>query len=367
MELEHNAISFIKQNSTPKTAVSFSGGKDSLVALDISIRAGVKKAVFSDTTIEFKETVEYVKTIQKFYGIKIDIVRAPKNFFDVVQEIGFPSRRMHWCCDVFKFGPIVRYAIKNKVDAFITGLRRCESKRRSEYTSIDKNPLIPAKQVNPIISWSTENVWSYIKKYDLPINPLYKIVDRIGCWCCPYKTKKDWKILKKHFPELYEKFRVELLRYADRLNIKDKEKFVNHLGWTSWSPPISKFNGGFICSEDKAYHLIFQNEEDGDKVIGLLPILTDNFEVHENGKVIYVPTKVPKSKLRILVEKAINCVGCGGCLTTCKYGALIIENGSIKVNKNKCVHCYECLNTGLLRGACIMRNYTPRRAGVIPI
>ena len=154
------------------------------------------------------------------------------------------------------------------------------------------------------------------------------------------------------------------------MNIKDKEKFVDHLGWTSWSPPISKFNGGFVspCSEGKAMnHLTFQNEEDGDNVFKLLPILTDNFEVHENGKVICVPTEIPKVKLRILVEKAINCVGCGGCLTTCKYGALIVESGLVNVNKNKCTHCYQCLNTGLLKGACIMRNYAPRRAGLISI
>ena len=98
---EIEAIQFLKKNATEKTFVSFSGGKDSLVALDLAIRANFNEAIFCDTTIEFDETLQYVNIISNFYGIKIDIVKAPIDFFEIVRKIGFPSRRSRWCCDVF--------------------------------------------------------------------------------------------------------------------------------------------------------------------------------------------------------------------------------------------------------------------------
>ena len=362
--LEREVIAFIREHTTENVVVSFSGGKDSLVVLDLAVRAGINRAVFADTTIEFKETVEYVKTMGNFFGIKIDIVKAPKDFFEVARKIGFPSRRRRWCCDVFKFGPLAKYAAENDVHAFVTGLRKDESYQRTKYTRIDKNPIVPVTQLNPILEWSEKEVWSYIKKYELPVNPLYKYLDRIGCWCCPFKTRDEFEKIKHHFPQLYAKFRNELLAYAEILGIKDKRKFVDEFGWTMWASPVNRSYGGFStpCSEGKPMrHLVFLENKMGEAVTKLLPILTDKFEVHDGGNIICVPTDIPYTKLNILVEKAINCVGCGACTATCKNNALCVENGYLEVRTDKCTHCLACLNTNLLKGACVFRNYSITR------
>jgi len=366
--LERDAIAFIRENMAEKTVVSFSGGKDSLVALDLAVRAGVDKAVFADTTIEFKETVEYIKFVRDFLGIEIDIVKAPKSFFEVAKYIGFPSRRRRWCCDVFKFGPLAKYAAENDVHAFVTGLRKYESYQRSRYNKIDKNPLVPAIQLNPILRWSENDVWEYIKKYELPINPLYKYLNRIGCWCCPFKTKEEFQKIKRYFPQLYKNLINEVSTYAERLSIKDKRKFVDDFGWTMWASPVKQSYGGFLthCSEGKPMrHLVFLENKMGKAVAKLLPILTDKYEVHDDGKIICVSTDVSHKKLNILVEKAINCVGCGACTATCKNNALYVENGYLEVKIDKCTHCLACLNTNLLKGACVFRNYSSRRKSLI--
>jgi len=368
--LEREAISFIRENTTENVVVSFSGGKDSLVVLDLAIRAGIEKAVFCDTTIEFKETVEYVKFIGDFLGIKIEIVKVPKDFFEIVRKIGFPSRRRRWCCDVFKFSPLAKYAAENDVYAFVTGLRRDESNQRATYTRIDKNPIVPITQLNPILEWSEKDIWEYIKKYELPVNPLYKYLNRIGCWCCPFKTKQEFERIRQYFPKLYKRLMNEVSVYADRLGIENKRKFVEEFGWTTWASPINRSYGGFStpCSEGKPMrHLVFLENKMGKAMIRLLPILTIKFEVHENGKIICVPTDVPHTKLNILVEKAVNCVGCGACTATCKNNALYVENGYLEVKMNKCNHCFSCLNTNLLKGACVFRNYSSRRISLIRI
>lgn len=104
MEKESFALAELAELSKRNVAVSFSGGKDSLVVLDLAQRVGIKKAVFVDTTVEFDETVDYIRSVEDFYGFKIVVLRAPVDFFGMVGHIGVPSRRFRWCCDVFKFG-----------------------------------------------------------------------------------------------------------------------------------------------------------------------------------------------------------------------------------------------------------------------
>ena len=85
----------------------------------------------------------------------------------------------------------------------------------------------------------------------------------------------------------------------------------------------------------------------------------------QNGKFMKQEMKDTKELLAkkpiALVEKAVNCVGCGACTATCKNNALCVENGYLEVRTDKCTHCLACLNTNLLKGACVFRNYSTRR------
>ena len=84
-------------------AVSFSGGKDSLVTLDLAIRSGISKAVYCDTTADFDETIPYVKKVRSFYGIDLETRRGTADFFDSIEHVGLPTRRARWCCEVHKY------------------------------------------------------------------------------------------------------------------------------------------------------------------------------------------------------------------------------------------------------------------------
>lgn len=367
-ELESTALGTLIEVSSDNVAVSFSGGKDSLVALDLSVRVGIKKVVFVNTTIEFDETLEYIDLVKDFYDIELEIVSAPVDFFDMISRVGIPSRRFRWCCDVFKFGPLAKYALRHNIDGFITGLRKDESHRRFGYTTMDINPLVPVKQINPIIEWSDNDVWNYIKTYNLPFNPLYNHFSRIGCWCCPYRTARDWSKIEELFPEKVKKFKRALYSYAEKVNIKDKKQFVEKRGWTAWTIPLRKiYVGGYTIdgSEGKEVEIVFGNgKEQIDKVIKLLPILTDAYHISGNRLHIQINGFNIK-KLNTLIEKALNCVGCGACTALCKYNALYIKDSILNIDSSKCIHCGKCLTTNILRGGCIMRNYSERRAALL--
>ena len=125
--------------------VSFSGGKDSTVTSHIVNRAlGTNKVlhIFGDTTLEFPYTLEYKKrfnTNEESQGVRVLTAKnREKNFEDLCEVVGPPSRVMRWCCTVFKTGAIQKtissaFKDKNNILSF-QGIRHNESASKSIYT-----------------------------------------------------------------------------------------------------------------------------------------------------------------------------------------------------------------------------------------
>jgi len=369
LDKEKIALVQLANASKKRVAVSFSGGKDSLVALDLAYRVGIRKAVFCDTTIEFDETKHFVKSVEEFYGIDIDVIRAPVTFFEMIKHVGLPSRILRWCCDVFKFGPLSNYAFRENLYGFITGLRTVESNRRSNYKDLDENPVVPFKQINPIINWTNEDVWKYIKTNSLPTNPLYKHFDRIGCWCCPFRTNSDWTKIQKLFPEKASMFERVLADFAEKMNVKDKEGFIDQRGWAAWSSPVKKISVGVYspCQGTRnEVDLVFsgQSKRQIERITRILPIITENY--FSVGSKLRITVKdLDTRRLNVLIEKAINCRACGACTSLCSRGALKVDDESIYVDFTKCNRCQKCLKTQPFRGACVIRNYSPTIASLV--
>jgi phosphoadenosine phosphosulfate reductase len=355
--------------------VSFSGGKDSLVALDLAVRAGISKVVFCDTTIEFRETLQYIKRIEDFYGINIERVMAPLTFFELVQKIGFPSRKSKWCCEVFKFAPQALFALNNNIDGYITGLRHEESSHRRSYQLVDANPHVPVMQINPLLEWTQEEIWDYIHAENLPINPLYEYFERIGCWLCPNRTSQEWMQITRHFPEYYAELINNLDAYADKLAIADKDAFIKEMKWTCWANPIKKvITGSYsrrnVGHEKETIDIRFSTDEDHQitKVARIIPILTSRYVIKElaSHKIMQISTHgMDIQKLNMLIEKAINCQSCGACLALCKSKALKLDEGVLTVDDSRCVQCHDCVSTRILRMSCVIRNFSRKRASLL--
>ena len=146
--ITEEAINFV-QNYRDKyeiddMMVSFSGGKDSTVTSHIVNRAlGTNKVlhIFGDTTLEFPYTLEYRKRFNKneeSHGVRVLTAKnREKNFEDLCEIIGPPSRVMRWCCTIFKTGAIQKtissaFKEKNNILSF-QGIRHNESISRSKY------------------------------------------------------------------------------------------------------------------------------------------------------------------------------------------------------------------------------------------
>lgn len=146
---EDEAFQFI-QNSVNRfpnrtLMVSFSGGKDSTVASDLT-RRGLGRSdilhVFGDTTLEDEHTYEYVRQFQAENPlVPFFNARAEHNFHELVETMGPPSRVMRWCCTIFKAGPInnLMQSLGGQKILTFYGIRRDESVRRSQYHQLSWN------------------------------------------------------------------------------------------------------------------------------------------------------------------------------------------------------------------------------------
>lgn len=187
-------------------AVAFSGGKDSLVVLHLALNENPKIPVlYNNTTVEFPETLQYVKRLQKEWKFDLHVTSSQVPFLKAVRNRGWATHEDRWCCKPYKDRPASEFLLKNNIDAEITGTTRTESIYRRSL----KPFKLPKKEpqmirVNPIYDWNYWEVWAYIRENNLPYNPLYdKGYRRIGCWCCPINGWTHYRRLKKTHPRLY--------------------------------------------------------------------------------------------------------------------------------------------------------------------
>lgn len=200
-KIDH-AIRLLKAYDDPQNPVeiAYSGGKDSDVILQLAKEAGINfRAIYKNTTIDPPGTIKHVKDM----GVEI---RQPKQtFLQLVEQKGFPSRFVRFCCDKLK-----EYKILNKC---VLGVRKEESRKRDElydeptkcmYYGKAKKEENYVEAIYPILFWTTEDVAEFIKDRGIKCAPVYYDEKgkfhperRLGCMGCPlvYKTKriKDFK------------------------------------------------------------------------------------------------------------------------------------------------------------------------------
>ncbi|MEX2689613.1 MAG: phosphoadenosine phosphosulfate reductase family protein [Candidatus Njordarchaeum guaymaensis] len=209
---ESKAISILKRYEKYRNKFVFwSGGKDSTVALHLAMRAWNDfRVVFIDTTITVPETLDYVRKQSKEWNLDLVILRPEHDFFYYARKWGFPAVPNYlWCRRVLKLEPIRRFYDKfYGMKIQVLGLRRSKSvARRKTKPILRKTHFRNTIGICPIYDWSKEDVFRYLRKYEIPINLAYRIYKRnSGCYFCPFiKNIRFYLRLKYEHPKLFLK------------------------------------------------------------------------------------------------------------------------------------------------------------------
>jgi len=147
-----------------------------LISLAAQVAPDVEVA-FLDTGYHFAETLWYVEQVRSRFDLNLSVIKPEVPLDDL--WLTDPDA----CCAARKVEPLAR-ALAGKA-AWMSGLRRDEAPSRASSPIVSYDVGRGLVKVNPIASWTDQDVAGYIHDHELPVHPL---ADRgyasIGCWPC---------------------------------------------------------------------------------------------------------------------------------------------------------------------------------------
>lgn len=149
-----------------------------------------------DTGRLFQETYDLIQKTNSRYNINIETVFPDARKVEaMVKEKGVnlfyeSVEYRKQCCHIRKIEPLKR-ALKGK-NAWITGLRSEQAPTRSNIKVVEWDEANELIKINPLIDWTEEDVWDYIRENNVPYNKLHdKGFKSIGCLPCTKAVKAD--------------------------------------------------------------------------------------------------------------------------------------------------------------------------------
>jgi phosphoadenosine phosphosulfate reductase len=165
------------------------GAEDQVITAMIAAVDKTTRIFTLDTGRLFPETYDLIDITSKRFGVSIEVffpdaervesmVKA-KGINLFYESIG--NRKL--CCHIRKIEPLKR-ALAG-LDVWISGLRREQSVTRNDIALVEWDALNDKIKVNPLLEWTTDEVWTYIHENNIPYNPLHdKGFPSIGCLPC---------------------------------------------------------------------------------------------------------------------------------------------------------------------------------------
>lgn len=235
--------------------IAFSGGKDSCVVKALADMAGVKyDAHYNHTSVDPPELIYFIR--EHHPDVKIEYPRYPDGtrvtMWNLIPKKKMPPTRLvRYCCQFLKeSGGEGRFVV--------TGVRWAESSKRRSRSGLElsngtktgkrikidpDNPnneelarYCPTKGrhiLNPIIDWLDEDVWEFIRKYNIPYCKLYdQGYTRLGCIGCPMNNNAAKEL------NAYPKFKQNYLATFGRM-LAEREKAGMP---TDWKTPEDVMN-----------------------------------------------------------------------------------------------------------------------------
>ena len=194
------ALRWASDNLHPKVGKASSFGAEDAVVTDMMAKINPEFRFFTlDTGRLPQATHDTMDAVRRYYNIKIEVLfpdaaRVQEMVDEKGQNLFYESvdnRKL--CCRIRKVEPMNR--LLSTLDGWITGLRRGQTEARQDASIFQMDEGHGGiLKINPIIDWSWDDVWKYIRERDLPYNPL---LDRgypsIGCEPCtrPVKPGED--------------------------------------------------------------------------------------------------------------------------------------------------------------------------------
>jgi 3'-phosphoadenosine 5'-phosphosulfate sulfotransferase (PAPS reductase)/FAD synthetase len=238
-----------KPSEVRRVFVSFSGGKDSLASLLLTLKLFPRpqvEALFADTGAELPATYTYLRWFnasvfpvkrlaQRIVGVH-KTARGEENVLDLVQlqwdepvgargaltmgdlvrqrhrrrpdAAGWPSAANRYCTKALKQQVLQKYVRAAVPDVTlrkrclqVIGLRHEESKSRASTPDFAFDYDLLIQTWYPVVDWSRQDVLRYVAAWGIPLNPVYAVVSRTACGMCFFGRAREVVEAERAYPE----------------------------------------------------------------------------------------------------------------------------------------------------------------------
>lgn len=179
------------ENLHPRIALASSFQAQGMVLIDKLMNISREGRVFTlDTGRLNQETYDVMDEVRKRYGAKVEVVFPDKGEVEeMVREYGVnlfykgKDNRL-LCCDIRKVRPLKKFL--SGLDGWITSIRRDQTTNRADAMKFEIDEANGGiLKVNPLVDWTIEQVWDYIRQNKVPYNKLHDMgYPSIGCAPC---------------------------------------------------------------------------------------------------------------------------------------------------------------------------------------
>jgi phosphoadenosine phosphosulfate reductase len=182
----------------PKIVLACSFGAEDVVLVDMIHRIDPTVPLFYlDTDFLFPETHHVRDRLVERYQLEPERVIQVKPLLTPEAQArqygeALWTRQPDQCCQLRKIEPLMQ--VLQGRDAWITGIRRDQAPTRAHAGLIEWDTKFQLVKVNPLARWTWDEVWTYIRLYEVPYNELHdRSYPSIGCTHCtaPVKPGED--------------------------------------------------------------------------------------------------------------------------------------------------------------------------------
>jgi phosphoadenosine phosphosulfate reductase len=185
-------LSWSVDNFFPRLSVSCSfGNPEGLVLIDMLHRVapGRFRVYTLDTGRLPQATYDLIDRVRDRYDVSVELVFPDAAAIQaMVREHGVnlfyeSLEKRQLCCRLRKVEPNRRYLAE--LDAHVTGLRRQQNVTRAGVAKLELEDGGRRVKVNPLVDWTSADVWGYVRKHGVPVNRLHaEGFPTVGCAPC---------------------------------------------------------------------------------------------------------------------------------------------------------------------------------------
>lgn len=184
-------LQFAVENYRDSLALTFSGGKDSLVVLHLMRSLCgpiIPFPVFSiDTSLKFPETILFRNRISSLWRLNLMVIEPARS-----NAIIEPLEDKQACCRTLKIQPLHTAILAHQIQALVTAIRWDEQEARALEQPISPRENPSHIRIHPILHFTEADIWDYIKEFNLPYCELYDQGYRsLSCIPCTARCSQD--------------------------------------------------------------------------------------------------------------------------------------------------------------------------------